>query len=164
VNTPASAGEPPWLDAAEREAWLALARLLVHLEPALDSQMRREAGFGQFEYSVMSVLSEAPERTLRMSELAFLAQGSLSRLSQVVSRLEKRGWVVREADPSDGRCTLAWLTDAGWEQVAAAAPGHVSEVRRLVFDQLTKAQVGQLTTIGRRIMQGVDPDSGCPGS
>jgi DNA-binding MarR family transcriptional regulator len=78
--------------------------------------------------------------------------------------LEKRGWVVREADPSDGRCTLAWLTDAGWEQVAAAAPGHVSEVRRLVFDQLTKAQVGQLTTIGRRIMQGVDPDSGCPGS
>ena len=153
-----NASEPPWLNDEERQAWLTLGSLLVQLGPALDAQLRRDAGINHFDYTVMSVLSEAHDRTRRMSELAALADGSLSRLSQVVARLEKKGWVRRSPDPTDGRYTLATLTEAGWQKVVEAAPGHVSEVRRLVFDPLTKAQVQQLTSIGQRILRVVVPD------
>ena len=131
------AGEPRWLNDEERRAWLTLGSLLVQLGPALDAQLRRDAGMTHFEYTVMSVLSEAADRTRRMSELAALADGSLSRLSQVVARLEKKGWVHRSPDPTDGRYTLATLTDAGWQKVVETAPGHVEEVRRVVLDALT---------------------------
>ena len=150
--------EPRWLNDEERQAWLTLASLLVQLGPTLDAQLRRDAGITHFEYNVMTVLSEAADRTRRMSEIAALADGSLSRLSQVVARLEKKGWVRRCPDPSDGRYTLATLTDSGWEKVVETAPGHVEEVRRVVFDPLTKAQVQQLTTIGQRILRAVVPD------
>jgi len=150
--------EPRWLNDEERQAWLTLGSLLVQLGPALDSQLRRDAGLSHFEYTVMSVLSEAPDRTRRMSELAALADGSLSRLSMVAARLEKKGWVRRSPDPADGRYTLATLTDAGWEKVVEAAPGHVEEVRRVIFDPLTKSQVHQLTNIGQRILRVVVPD------
>jgi DNA-binding MarR family transcriptional regulator len=149
VNPP---GRPQWLNHDERQAWLTLGSLLVQLGSALDTQLRRDAGLTHFEYTVMSVLSEAPDRTRRMSELAALADGSLSRLSMVVSRLEKKEWVRRSPDPTDGRYTLATLTDPGWNKVVETAPGHVAEVRRLVFDPLTKSQVHQLTTIGQRIL------------
>jgi DNA-binding MarR family transcriptional regulator len=96
-----------------------------------------------------------------MSQLAGLANGSLSRLSRVVDRLEKRGWVSRRPDPDDGRYTLATLTEPGWDKVVETAPGHVAEVRRRVFDQLTKAQVRQLRDIGTRILRAIDPESDC---
>jgi DNA-binding MarR family transcriptional regulator len=153
--------EPQWLNAEERRAWLTLASVTMRLLPALDAQLRRDAGISHFEYRVMAALSEAPEHTLRMSELAVLAEGSLSRLSQVVARLEEKNWVRRTPDPVDGRYTLAILTDDGWHKVVATAPGHVNEVRRLVFDPLTKTQTNQLTTIGQRIMRAIDPDDRC---
>ena len=105
--------EPRWLDAGERQAWLALASLLTRLPAAVEAQLQRDAGISHFEYAVMAGLSGAPGRTLRMSVLAFLAEGSLPRLSQVVTRLEDKGWVRRSPDPADGRYTLALLTDAG---------------------------------------------------
>ena len=120
----------------------------MRLLPALDAQLRRDAGISHFEYEVLAALSEAPERTLRMSDLAVLAEGSLSRLSQVVARLEKKKWVRRTPDPTDGRYTLAILTDDGWDKIVATAPGHVNEVRRLVIDPLTNTQLNQLTTSG----------------
>jgi DNA-binding MarR family transcriptional regulator len=153
--------EPRWLDAEERQAWLALAKTLIRLPAALDAQLRRDAGISHFEYQVLALLSEAPGRTLRMSVLATLAEGSLPRLSQVVARLEQRGWVRRTPDPADGRYTLAILTGEGWAKVTEAAPGHIEEVRRLVFDPLTKAQSRQLREIGRRIMCTIDPDDRC---
>ena len=152
------AGEPRWLNDEERQAWLTLGSLMVQLGPVLDAQLRRDAGLTHFEYNVLAVLSEAADRTRRMSELAALADGSLSRLSQVVARLEKKGWVRRSPDPTDGRYTLATLTDAGWQKVVETAPGHVEEVRRVVFDPLTRAQVHQLTNIGQRILRVVVPD------
>ncbi len=154
----ATSDEPQWLNDEERQAWLTLASLLVQLGPALDAQLRRDAGITHFEYNVMSVLSEATDRTRRMSEIAVLADGSLSRLSQVVTRLEKKGWLRRSPDPTDGRYTLATLTDEGWDKVVETAPGHVNEVRRLVLDPLTKTQIQQLTTIGQRILKVVVPD------
>jgi DNA-binding MarR family transcriptional regulator len=157
VETPE---EPRWLDAEEMQTWLALTGVLVGLPEALDAQLQRDAGISHFEYQVMAMLSMAPDHTLRMSEVAALAKGSLTRLSRVVDRLDQRGWVCRRPDPTDGRYTLAVLTDAGWDKVVQTAPGHVAEVRRLVFDPLTKAQGRQLRDIGSRIQRAVDPD-GC---
>ena len=154
--------EPRWLDPEERQAWLALASTLNRLPAALDAQLRRDAGISHFEYQVLALLSEAPGRTMRMSTLATQAEGSLPRLSQVVARLEQCCWVRRTPDPADGRYTLAILTDEGRAKVTDAAPGHVEEVRRLVFDPLTKAQTRQLREISRRIMRTVDPDNRRP--
>jgi DNA-binding MarR family transcriptional regulator len=150
--------EPRWLDAEESQAWRALARALNGLPAALDAQLRREAGISHFEYQVLALLSEAPDRTLRMSDLATLAEGSLPRLSQVVARLEQRGWMRRTPDPGDGRYTLAILTDQGHVKATEAAPGHVQEVRRLVLDPLTKTQTRQLGEISRRILRAIDSD------
>jgi DNA-binding MarR family transcriptional regulator len=152
-----NAAEPRWLDQDERQAWIALIGMLTRLPGALDAQLQREAGISHFDYQVMVCLSGSPARTLRMSVLAKLVEGSLPRLSQVVSRLEKRGWVRRVPDPDDGRYTLAILTDEGLAKVTQTAPGHVAEVRRLVFDPLTKPQVRQLQQISRRIMRAIDP-------
>ena len=155
--------EPRWLSAEEQQTWLSLVGVMTLLSPALDTQLQRDAGISHFEYQVLAMLSESPGRTARMSRLAALANGSLSRLSHVVSRLERPGWVERSPDPEDGRYTLARLTDAGWEKVVATAPGHVAEVRRLVFDPLTKAQQRQVREAGRRILHAIGPDDPCPG-
>ncbi|MDH6280260.1 MarR family winged helix-turn-helix transcriptional regulator [Prescottella agglutinans] len=152
-----AAEEPRWLDDEENDAWIALESVLMRLPSALDAQLQRDAGMSHFEYQVLSGLSMVDDRTLRMSDLAAFAGGSLSRLSQVVGRLEKRGWVRRCPDPTDGRFTIATLTDDGWDVVVAAAPGHVEAVRRYVFDNLTRAQVRQLSTVGRRIVHAIDP-------
>lgn len=156
TNTPTDVA-PRWLDEEERRAWLGLMGVMRRLEHALDTQLRDE-GLTHFEYGVMAALSESPQRELRMSALAAYAEGSLSRLSQVVARLERKGYAHRRPDPTDGRYTLAALTDEGYEKIVSAAPGHVAEVRRLVFDPLTKAQVKQLSHIGRRILHAIDPD------
>jgi DNA-binding MarR family transcriptional regulator len=153
--------EPRWLDAEEQRAWMALGSILMRLPGALDAQLQREAGISHFEYMVLSGLSMSPGHTMRMSDLAVAAEGSLSRLSQVVGRLENRGWVRRTPDPGDGRYTLAVLTRDGWQKVVASAPGHVAEVRRLVFDPLTRAQLRQIRDIGRRIMRVIDPNDRC---
>jgi DNA-binding MarR family transcriptional regulator len=153
-----SPDQPRWLTDEEYEAWLALVGLLFELPTALDTQLQRDAGISHFEYQVLAMLSMSPGRTLRMSRLAGLVKGSLTRLSRVVDRLDARGWVCRRPDPDDGRFTLAVLTDAGWDKVVATAPGHVEEVRRLVFDPLTRAQARQLRDIGTRIQRAIDPD------
>ena len=152
---------PRWLSEEETQSWLALVSMVIRLPAALDAQLVRDAGISHFEYQVLAGLSMSPERTRRMSDLAAFADGSLSRLSQVVSRLENRGWIRRTPDPTDGRYTLASLTDDGWDKVVATAPGHVEEVRRLVFDPLTRAQHRQLRDIGHRIVRAIDPDAAC---
>ncbi|MFD6511906.1 MarR family winged helix-turn-helix transcriptional regulator [Rhodococcus sp. NPDC060176] len=150
--------EPRWLDDEEWQAWMALAGTMMRLPVVLDGQLQRDAGMSHFEYQVLAALSEAVGRRMRMSTLAAVAEGSLPRLSQVVGRLEKQNWVRRMPDPSDGRFTLAILTDEGWDKVVATAPGHVEAVRTYVLDPLTKAQIRQMSSIGRRIMRAVDPE------
>ncbi|MDT0541322.1 MULTISPECIES: MarR family transcriptional regulator [Streptomyces] len=144
--------EPRWLDGDEQQQWYAFAYVLTQFPAALETQMQRHAGISHFDYVVMSALSMAPERTLRMSEVAQYAGSTLSRLSNVVIRLEKRGWVRRHPDPADGRSTLATLTDEGFAKVEEAAPVHVEAVRRWIFDPLTKAQQRQLGAVSQRIL------------
>jgi len=149
--------EPQWLTEEERDAWIPLVGMLIKLPAALDAQLQRDAGLSHFEYMVLSRLSEAPRHTLRMSDLAILANGSLSRLSHVVTRLERRGWIRRESCPADGRYTNAVLTDDGWAKVVDVAPGHVAAVRQLVVDALSPEQIGQLRGIAQQIMDQVVP-------
>ncbi|MEU7901336.1 MarR family transcriptional regulator [Actinoplanes sp. NPDC049118] len=147
--------EVNWLDEKQLQSWMRFAALLVVLPGELDGEMQRKAGMTQFEYAVLAGLSESPGRTMRISALARFAQGSLSRISHLVKRLEKRGWVRRELDRADGRYTNAILTDEGYAKVVATAPGHVDDVRRLVVDVLTPAQLRQLGEISDRILRGM---------
>lgn len=154
----ADAAPPRWLSADELAGWMPFGGLLLKLPAALDAQMQRDAGLSHFEYLVLAGLSEAPGRTLRMSTLAQLASGSLSRLSHVVRRLEARGWVRRETSRSGGRHTDAVLTDAGWDKVVASAPGHVNAVRTLVLDVLAGDDLDRLGAVARRVLARLDED------
>ncbi len=147
-----------WLDDEERAAWLRLIAVVELLPGVLDSQLRHDSAVTHFEYYVLAVLSEAPGRTLRMAALAGRTNATLPRLSHVVRRLEGRGLVERSPSPDDGRATDARLTAAGWDAVVAAAPGHVSTVRRHVLDPLTREQLHQLTAIGEALLGSLDPD------
>ena len=124
--------EPRWLSRDEQACWLSLSGLMLRLPSALEAQLQRDSGLSMFEYFVLSALSTSRERTMRMSDLAAIVNGSLTRLSNVVKRLEQRGCIRREPDPDNGRYTIAVLTDQGWSTLVAAAPGHVAAVRRVV--------------------------------
>lgn len=148
--------EAKWLDESEREAWLALVGVLLRLNPALDAQVQNDSKMTHFDYQVLAMLSEVPERRLPMSELAARVNSSLSRLSHVVKKLESRGWVDRSPAPYSRRVTECTLSDAGMAVLEAAAPGHVAAVRSLVFDGLSPSQVRQLTTIATTIRANLD--------
>ena len=150
--------EPHWLDEDEMRAWLALNGVILLLPGALDSQMQRDNGITMFEYLVMAMLSEAPGRTLQLKRLAGVVNGSLSRLSHVVTRLEKRDWVRRVPAPDNGRITMATLTDEGYAKVVASAPSHVERVREVVFDALDPERVRQLEDIAERLLSRLNTD------
>ncbi|MDQ7908595.1 MarR family transcriptional regulator [Phytohabitans sp. ZYX-F-186] len=149
--------ETRWLTAEQQRAWRRFAAVVTQLPGALDAQLQQDANLTHFGYWVLAMLSEAPDRALRMSELATLSNGSQSRLSHLVGRLEERGWVRRERTPEDGRGYLAVLTDEGYRKVVETAPGHVAKVRSVVFDALTPEQVAQLDEISALILARLTP-------
>ncbi|MFJ9553976.1 MarR family winged helix-turn-helix transcriptional regulator [Nocardiopsis sp. NPDC101807] len=150
-RTAPPAARTRWLEPDELAAWLANSALMISLPAALDARMQREAQMTFFEYMVLSVLSEQPAHTLRMSELAARTSASLSRLSHVAGRLEKRGLLTRERVPGAGRRTDAILTEAGHEAVVAAAPGHVAAVREYLIDGLGPQDLAALRRIGTAV-------------
>jgi DNA-binding MarR family transcriptional regulator len=149
---------PRWLDDEQQRAWRKLAAMMTLLPAALDTQLQRDSDLPHFAYYVLAMLSEAPGRALRMSVLAARSSSSPSRLSHTVSRLESRGLVHRRRADDDGRGQVAELTREGYACLAAAAPGHVQEVRRLVFDGLAPAQVSELDRVCTRLLATLDPD------
>jgi len=151
--------EPRWLSGPEQEAWLPLAVLMSKIPVALDKQLQADSGISHFEYTVLTQLSVRPDRTLRMSALAELTGGSLSRLSHLVKRMEQHGWMRREPSLDDGRSTNAILTDEGHDKVVSAAPGHVNAVRALVLDALSPAELRHLRDLGNRILNHMDSDA-----
>ena len=144
--------KPPvkWLTAAEVDSWLSVVRLMTWLPWSIDQQLQRDSNLGMVEYQVLAMLSNRPEWTMRMSALAEVTNASLSRLSHLVKRLESRGLVRREPDPSNERFTNAILT------LADAAPGHVAHVRSLVIDVLSPEQLRRLGLTADRIMSRID--------
>ena len=148
--------EPHWLDERELGAWMALMQVLVALPAKLDAQLRADSRLRLYEYHVLAALSDQPTRSIGMKALSVVTNGSMSRLSHVVSRLEDRGWVERRPHPTDGRLTEAHLTDEGHRTIADAAPAHVESARALVIDRLTTQQVSQLRDICQTIATGLD--------
>lgn len=147
----------PWLTSPQLRAWIRFVAVVELLPGVLDSQLQHDADLTHFEYFTLAMLSEAPDRTLRMTALAEHTNSTLSRLSHVVARLEKRGFVERTPCPEDRRATNAKLTDAGWQKVVASAPGHVRTVRENVIDLLTDEQVAQLDGISDALLKKLDP-------
>ena len=147
-----------WLDEDQQRTWRAWLSVSELLPRALDAQLQRDAGLSHAAYIVLAMLSEAPDRSRRMSDLARRANQSQSRLSHTVSRLEERGWVRRERAAEDGRGNRAVLTDAGWDVVRTLAPGHVDAVREAVFDPLTAEQTRLLGQALEAVLERLDPD------
>ena len=149
--------EPRWLNAEELETWKTLHVVMATLPAVLGGQLRRDRDLTFLEYYVLAGLSEQPDHTLRMSQLALFAGSELSRLSHLMRRLEERGLVRREPDPSDGRFTHAILTAKGLAEVVKAAPGHVEYVRSLIFDVLDDAEQRALRCALAKIVAKLDP-------
>lgn len=147
-----------WLDSDELDTWLKLRAVVELLPGILDAQLRRDAQLSHMEYQVLAMLSEAPDRQLRMTALARRSNASLTRLSHVATRLEGRGLIARTPCPDDGRATIASLTGTGWQVLVAAAPGHVERVRTAVFDGLSREQVQQLDAICTAVLTRIDPE------
>lgn len=155
-STKTSSQATHWLDDDEQAAWRAMARVMAKLPWALECQLERDADLSFIEYHALARLSENPDHTLRMSELAEVTNASLSRLSHLVKRLESRGLVRREPDPADGRFTNAILTDAGYSTLVASAPAHVATVRSLVIDAFTAAELRQLREASERLLARIE--------
>lgn len=148
----------PWLQGAQLEDWKAVYAMVSTLPAALDAQLKRDAGLNLYEYQVLAALSERPREEAPMSDLARLSQGSPSRLSHAVARLEDAGWVTRGSCVAAGKRTSARLTAAGMDKLRSTAPGHVREVRRLVVDVLGPERFAALGDAGRAVVQCAAPD------
>jgi DNA-binding MarR family transcriptional regulator len=154
--------ETRWLSGCEQEIWRAFMTAVDGLSDHFARQLQRDSGMPYTYYEILVALSEAPDRTLRMSDLAGVRGSSRSRLSHAVARLEEEGWVTRRTCTTDKRGSFAVLTDKGFAALQAAAPGHVTAVREKLFDVLTPEQVEQLGAISVAILQGLDtPPTAC---
>ncbi|MHC0433314.1 MarR family winged helix-turn-helix transcriptional regulator [Streptomyces sp. O3] len=149
--------EPRWLDDEEQRTWQAYLHATMLLDDHLDRQLQRDAKMPHVYYGLLVQLSAAPRRRMRMTELAKRAKITRSRLSHAIARLEKQGWVRREDCPSDKRGQNALLTDAGYEVLKQAAPGHVAAVRHALFDRLSPEQQKSLGEIMTIIAEGLQP-------
>jgi DNA-binding MarR family transcriptional regulator len=156
--------EVRWLSPAEQETWRAFLAATRLLFEELERQLQQEAGIPVTYYEILVALSEAPDRTIRMHNLADLTRSSASRLSHAVSRLDEAGWVERFSCATDRRGAFAHLTDKGFAALEAAAPGHATAVRRFVFDRITPEQSDELGRILAVIRDGLDAEGRCPGA
>ena len=151
-----------WLSPEERQAWLALYAVATRLPGTLDADLFKRARITLFDYHVLAMTSESPEKQLAMSELALRSNASLSRLSHVVKKLEQRGWMRRFPSPKDARVTTAAITEEGMAALIELAPGHVESVRNAVFDALDDRDVADLARIGGKILTLLDPAAARP--
>ncbi len=149
--------ETRWLTAEEQRAWRSFLTACQTLFSAIDAQLARDAKIPHGYYEILVRLSETPGRALRMTQLAEASTSSKSRLSHAIARMEERGWVRRTDCATDRRGQVAQLTDEGFAALAAAAPGHVAQVRRSLIDQLAPEQIGQLREISELIITAGGP-------
>ncbi len=139
-----------WLTPVELDAWRSFLRAHAKVTRVLDAELTAECGLPLGSYEVLLHLNDAPEKSLRMTELADRVLLSRSGLTRLVDRMEREGLIRRASCPSDLRGTLAVLTDEGYERLRAAAPTHLRGVREHMVDQLTPDEVQVLATaLGR---------------
>jgi DNA-binding MarR family transcriptional regulator len=149
-----------WLDEGEQRAWRAFLRMQGELAARLNRQLQNDAGLSLADYGVLAPLSEEPEGRLRPYELQQRLQWEQSRLSHHLARMQRRGHVVRQECPVDGRGAFIVITEAGRRAIETAAPGHVDAVRRLFLDRLTRQQVAVLERLATQVVAAFDEESG----
>jgi DNA-binding MarR family transcriptional regulator len=150
----ATSPAPKWLNPSEMKAWRKYIVASRRLLEALDADLAGH-DLSMPDYEILAQLSDAPDRRMRMSDLADLAMLSRSRLSHRMKVMEKAGWVKREACPIDKRGYFAVMTPKGWKAIVAAAPDHVESVRSRFIDHLTKADQVALATIFEKVEDGL---------
>lgn len=148
---------PRWLSKDEHRAWRGLLQMTAHLDVQVNRRLQESSGLSKADYDVLVVLSESPEGRLRVYEVAQELGWEQSRLSHHLSRMQKRGLVEREECLSDRRGAFVVLTGAGRTAIEKAAPDHVATVRRLVFDGLSREQVGALADISETVLERLEP-------
>lgn len=131
------ASSPRWLNDEEQALWRLILGGIRHLERGMEDVLQSESGIGASEFSVLVVLSEAENRSLRLRDLCQVLEWDRSRASHQITRMERRGLVVKEKCPEDARGVFVTLTNDGLSRLEGAAPSHVESVRRMVFDHLT---------------------------
>ena len=144
--------EPKWLNEEEREGWLFISSIIFNLTRQLDNQLQQDADLSYVEYMVLVGLSESEDHELTMTHLALVTTTLPARLSRVVARLEKDGYVSRSLSAEDRRVSICHLLPQGLQKLQDAAPGHVAQVRHEIFDHLTEDQVRALANIGESIL------------
>ena len=147
---------PSRATAEQRTSWIRFAGVAQGIPAELNSRLLAQSGLTQFEYLVLNHLVLSDGGCLPMTRLALLLASSLSRLSHVVARLEKGGYVSRSKSPDDGRVAIAALTEHGGELFRAAAPGYFAAVRELFFNRLDPTDLSDLDRVMRKLLPGVD--------
>ena len=147
-----------WLDPVELRTWISVVAVLETLPGAIDRQLKDDSDLNLFEYTVLAMLSEQPEHSMPMTDLAAIAFGSLSRLSHAVSRLEKRGWLERSAGVGGRRHNVVSLSNDGVAAVQAAAPAHALNVRHLLLDPLDPGEVELLGDLLVKVLSRAAPE------
>jgi DNA-binding MarR family transcriptional regulator len=145
-----------WLTEEELASWLPLAGVMLRLGPTLDSQLQRDSDMTHFDYLCLAMLSEEDNWTTTMSRLAARVNSSLSRLSHVISKLEKRGWVERCRSETSGRVKMVTMTDKGYQVLVEAAPSHVEFVHSLIYEGLTDEDVASLKRLMTHVLERIE--------
>jgi DNA-binding MarR family transcriptional regulator len=158
-RTPPSEGDTRWLDQTEMTAWRAFIETTHDLVAALDDDLQHNFGITLGDYEVLVFLSEAPDRQMRMCDLASRLHLSPSGLTRRLDGLVREGLVERVPSDQDRRVLHAALTDAGFAHLERAAPTHVESVRARLLDPLAPEQVAQLGTIFRAVRAALDAPS-----
>jgi DNA-binding MarR family transcriptional regulator len=155
-----NATAPRWLNPAEMKAWRSYIIASRRLLEALDNDLEGH-DLSIPDYEILAQLSDAPDRRMRMSELASITLLSRSRLSHRIKVMEKAGWVKREACPTDKRGFFAVMTPKGWKAIVAAAPDHVASVRSRFLDHLSTEDQKVLSEIFLRVEASFRSESTC---
>lgn len=144
-----------WLSEDEQLSWRAWLEMTRLLPEQFNRELTKNHELSLPDFEILIQLSEAPDRRLRMSELADSALSSRSRLSHACDRIEKNGFIVREPCEDDRRGFWAVLTDQGWEKIGIAAAGHVESVRYHLVDLLSPTEFSELGRIARKVSEHV---------
>jgi DNA-binding MarR family transcriptional regulator len=154
----------PWLSEEQQRVWRAFIRMSGQLWDCVERDLQTAAGMPHGYYLILAMLSEAPDRSLRMNQLARVVWSSQSRVSHAVARLEETGWVHRSPSPGDRRGQIATLTDEGWERLIEVAPSHAETVRSVIFDPLSDEQLAAFGDVCNTVLDAMQKRTGGPGS
>ena len=152
MQTPSSDTAVPWLSEHAETAWRSFLTLARAVERAMDRQLQRDSNLSGSEYEVLVPLSEAPDGALASRELLRFLGWERSRLSHLLSRMEKRGMICRKPAPRDGRGLVVELTDSGRRMIVSAAPAHLAMVREAFIDHVSPEQMQAFVAVREQVL------------